>query len=739
MAVQRNIQHPGVEIREIDKSSYTPAIEGTYCLLAGYADKGEDLNPLIVSNSQSFDTIYGEPTNEAERYFYYTGQEILRTGGTLVASKLPYDNDISKLYKAIGIKVEASTSISATVSSDAVSAYFGTSITSGQLDSAGYKYYSELSSESLTISSSEYDLLVAGNMDKTGNTDNTFPHGTTGFDFLLVNESKSNVTGSKENEGLIVAIVDPIDAMNVQRVLNNISDSDQMDLLSGFESPRGNEYIDGNDFAVNLMNDFSKSSVSEDIMRQFPAIEYLDGGDTINKEYSHHMGIVVCQVFAGEQDKGKLKIGILEAFVGSIHEGQRNPATGQSIYIGDMVNAGSKYFRMFFNSTRNASDNLLPTWITETQDNDSVLYKKSDIYPMIGFTAEESKKDIAGGQIKSELQKVFEKVSNIDDIQIDVVVDGGLSTIAQFTDDVDKCVYDPITDIDPNDVSIQNADSLSTWRDIVSEMIIFCRDVRKDCMTIIDVPRHLVLEGDSKFIRPTKPENTFSRDIGQKLKYVTGLNSSYGALYGNWFKMVDGFTGKNFWIPQSTKMAGIYIYNDRIANIWDAPAGLNRGIIYGVNDLAYNPNGKDADQLYIKSINYAQKYPLDGFIAEGQKTTQVKPSAFDRVNVRRLFLRLERLVYEVSRYFVYEPNNYFTRRRLVDMVDPIFSRIKQQGGMYDYQIICDESNNTPDVIDRNELKIAFFIKPVKTAEFILVDFVAVNTGTDFNEVINEVI
>ena len=767
MSIQRTIQHPGVETREIDKSQYTPSIEGTYCLLAGYADKGEELNPLIVSNSQSFDTIYGYPTNEAERYFYYAGQEILRTGGTLVAAKLPYDNIISDNYKAFGITFSTAETI---VSSDR----FDTSVSGNQLIDVGYEKCSTLSVSPLhNLSRSHYDQLQAGlTMDSA-----TFPPGSGDMDFIIVNDTKEAVHGVNENNGIFVAVVDPIDAMNIQRVLDSSSNSDIMELLSGFSSPSNHDYIGGtydlsgnytrsNDFTVDLFNTYDKTSISENIMRQFPTIEFLSGGSLINKEYSHHMGIVVCQAFSSEQQEGKFKVGIIEAFVGSIHDNARDLSTGQSIYIADLVNAGSRYLKMFYNVQENNinSTSYGLQWSQEVQDNDTVLYKASDVYPLIGFTGAESVKSILGASITSEMKKVYEKVSNIDEIQIDLVIDAGLSTIGQFTDDVTNTyiiddqgnivsdsgggilhspstygIYDPVTDVDPTDVLIQDSQSLATWRQITSTMIDFCKDTRKDCMAIVDVPRHLVLEGDSKYIRPTKPDQTFSTSIGPKLKYITGLNSSYAALYGNWFRMVDGTTGTNFWIPQSVKMAGIYIYNDRIANIWDAPAGLNRGIIYGVNDLAYNPNDKDADQLYLKSINYAKKYPLDGFIAEGQKTTQVKPSAFDRVNVRRLFLRLERLVYEVSRYFVYEPNNYFTRRRLVDMVDPIFSRIKQQGGIYDYRIVCSEDNNTPDVIDRNELKIAFFIKPVKTAEFILVDFVAVRTGTDFNEVINEVI
>ena len=729
MPIQRNIQHPGVEIREIDKSQYTPAIEGTYCLLAGYADKGEESNPIIVSDAQSFTSIYGEPTNEAERYFYYAGQEILRTGGTLIAAKLPYDNLISNHYKAIGINITDGNPISGFTAATPPNTGF-TTVTSEQLSAVGYTDYATVDmSNPLNMPTTDYDVLLAG-MTSSGAS---FPTTASTYDFLIVDKSKQTIQGTDENEGILIAIVDPIDALNVQRVLSGAADTDSMDLLSGFTTSDGRTYIDGNDMSVNLIDKFSNSSVSEDIMRQFPTIEFFDGGASINREYSHHIGVIVCQVFTSNQDEGKFKIGILEAFVGSIHNDARDKSTSQSIYIADLINAGSRYIQMFYNN----SNGSLPVWQNEVQDNDTILYKSSSTYPLIGFDKDETEKKIKGGEIKSELQKIYEKVSNIDEIQIDLVIDGGLSTIAQFTDDAGGTLYEPIIDVDPDDVTITQPSDLATWRDIVSEMIIFCRDARKDCMTILDVPRHLVIEANSKYIRPTVPDNTFSNTIGQKLKYVTGLNSSYAALYANWFKMVDGFTGNNFWIPQSVKMAGIYIYNDRIANIWDAPAGLNRGIIYGVNDLAFNPNDKDADQIYIKSINYAKRYPLDGFIAEGQKTTQVKPSAFDRVNVRRLFLRLERLAYQVSRYFVYEPNNFFTRRRLVDMLDPIFSRVKQQGGLYDYLIVCDERNNTPDVIDRNELKVAIYLKPVKTVEFILIDFIATRTGGDFSEILDE--
>ena len=164
-------------------------------------------------------------------------------------------------------------------------------------------------------------------------------------------------------------------------------------------------------------------------------------------------------------------------------------------------------------------------------------------------------------------------------------------------------------------------------------------------------------------------------------------------------------------------------------------SGLNRGVIQGISSLAFQPSNPDADQLYTKSINYAKRFPLAGFVLEGQKTTQVRPSAFDRVNVRRMFLRLERFTYQTSRYFVYEPNNVSTRARLVATLDPIFASYQAQGGILDYKIVCDGSNNTADIIDRNELKVAIFVKPVRTAEFILVDFIATRTDASFSELL----
>ena len=155
----------------------------------------------------------------------------------------------------------------------------------------------------------------------------------------------------------------------------------------------------------------------------------------------------------------------------------------------------------------------------------------------------------------------------------------------------------------------------------------------------------------------------------------------------------------------------------------------------GTTDLAVYPTQKQRDQLYKMSINPVAFFPAEGFVVFGQKTLLKKPSAFDRINVRRLFLNLETAVRDTIKFFVFEPNTFFTRTRIVNTLSPIFDRAKNTEGLYDYLIVCDERNNTPDVIDANELKVDIYIKPVRTAEFILVSFYATRTGQDFQELI----
>ena len=358
---------------------------------------------------------------------------------------------------------------------------------------------------------------------------------------------------------------------------------------------------------------------------------------------------------------------------------------------------------------------------------------------MLGFYPEMAEPIITYTTIAQSLNKILDEMQDVHTSEIDVVCDAGISNIAQFV----KQVYDPSAD-DGEDVGglyepvkyssyfkfNKNTD-LAYWKTIIYKFDTFCK-FRGDCMFCTEGPRGMVLTGNKQVVRKTKKDTSVDINILPYLSKIAGINTSYGAGYLNWYRTISDYTGDTLWVPPSIKAMGTYILTDKQYNWWDAPAGMRRGIINMV-ETSFNPNRVQAGEIYDVNWNYAIHYLNDGIIQEGQKTFQTRQSALDRVNVRRLLGRIKRYVYFASRQFLYEPHTAATREKYVKTIKPFFDDLVTRGGLYDYKIICDESNNTPEVIDRNELRVKIGIKPVKTIEFIIVDLCVLNTGADWSE------
>ena len=190
-------------------------------------------------------------------------------------------------------------------------------------------------------------------------------------------------------------------------------------------------------------------------------------------------------------------------------------------------------------------------------------------------------------------------------------------------------------------------------------------------------------------------------------------------------------TNKLVWVPASTVMPGVYAFNDDVSAEWFAPAGLNRGGIGGVIQAERKLSPSDRDTLYAGKVNPIATFPNIGVTAYGQKTLQSKASALDRINVRRLLIALKRYIGNVAKSLVFEQNTTVTRNRFLAQVTPYLESVQQKQGLYTFQVIMDDSNNTPDVIDRNQLVGQIFLQPTKTAEFIRLDFNIEPTGATF--------
>jgi hypothetical protein len=212
-----------------------------------------------------------------------------------------------------------------------------------------------------------------------------------------------------------------------------------------------------------------------------------------------------------------------------------------------------------------------------------------------------------------------------------------------------------------------------------------------------------------------------------------GEDSSYNAMYWPWLQIADNDLGQNIWVPATTLIPGVYAFNDMVAAPWFAPAGLNRGGLETVIRTERKLTQTNRDDLYESNVNPIATFPNSGVVVFGQKTLQKKSSALDRINVRRLLIAAKKFVASSSKFLVFEQNTTATRNRFLSIVNPYFEDIQQRQGLYAFKVVMDETNNTPDVVDRNQLVGQIFLQPAKTAEFIIIDFNVLPTGAAFPE------
>jgi hypothetical protein len=212
---------------------------------------------------------------------------------------------------------------------------------------------------------------------------------------------------------------------------------------------------------------------------------------------------------------------------------------------------------------------------------------------------------------------------------------------------------------------------------------------------------------------------------------AAGQSSNYAATYWPWIQLNSSALGKAVWAPASTVMAGVLAFNDQVGAEWFAPAGLNRGGVPNVLKAERKLSQNDRDVLYAANVNPLATFPGNGVVVFGQKTLQRKATALDRVNVRRLLISLKGFIGQVANNLVFEQNTTITRNRFLSQVNPYLDSVVQKQGLYAYKVVMDETNNTADVIDRNQLVGQIYIQPTKTAEFIVLNFNVLPTGATF--------
>ena len=360
-------------------------------------------------------------------------------------------------------------------------------------------------------------------------------------------------------------------------------------------------------------------TLSKTAASYFPSITYKQGH--LSPDEMKKIGIVVFKMYIDDSSDGMIGFTPVEAFAGSLNRKDVDINSGATTFIDRIVNTNSKYINCFSN-VKFSNDANIRRYDT---DRCSTYLIHNQAGTSLGLYEKDCQKNISVKEsIFNAIDLIFDNNKDYNTIPIDIVVDAGVSNIAQFIKSVYKSEKGKFDF--SNDLSylfrLDSANNASTWATVIRRYDSFCKNTRKDCMFVADGMRPLCLVGEEKRVRPTKPENTIENQIVPRLKYISGIiNSSYGAGYCNWFRCIDRYSGEYYWCPPSIKATGVYIYTDAYSHYWMAPAGLRRGVMQSdVVDIAFNPTNDEAGKIYINNWNYAVSYPLGGIVLEGQKS-----------------------------------------------------------------------------------------------------------------------
>lgn len=794
----RIINSPGVQINEIDESAIQANVFGTKVFITGFANKGPTDEIISVSSLPEFEQIYGTPTNAAERYFYYSVRPLFNTGASIMVNRLPYGADsgdgFGSQYSAVVYPVVA-VSGNPTNMIDPVS---GTALST--LTATGVDAFVLGKPKHFTLTKAQYLSCVNGQAFKwTANVCNTSgalsanaiasisDFGNAGL--IIFNDAQTTI--NNRYEGYYVGIIDNSNAnpateytgIATAYTVNTQSTGNAADALTTIPAARFNFALSGTAASIGSISQTLENAASFNI-----------GQNLFNDHIV--LGVFKLRPSIYSADATKLDYVLEERYVSSLdYYRQRATVNGGplvSAYLETDVNNSSRNIKVMVNDyisnrTNDATwmgDNSVPTksirlLSTELhqQLNNTTTFSQvsgtigisrgaydaaktalsynhsgdADALIAIGAYTNPTSDNKLIGSIKNKVTRTLQMLDNDELFDIDITVEAGLGTIystlcASNTTAYDdtlvnsnletalSCLQTTLNYVAPTD---STKDLRGNYNTIFSLFADFAR-TRMDHIFIADPIRHILVTGDNTKTLSDSSKN-WSQHVFSPLRHQFELaNTSYAAVYANWARVNDEYTQTNVWVPFSGIVAAEYAKSDRDFAYWSAPAGFRRGAITVADDIAISPNQKQRDDLYKFNLNPIAQFVRDGIVVFGQKTMQRVPSAFDRVNVRRLFIILEKQTKAIARYYVFEPNTLYTRTRVVDDLTPLFEKAKASNidqGIYDYLLVCDERNNTPAVIDANELVVDIYIKPVRTAEFILVNFYATRTSTNFQEIL----
>ena len=669
------LSSPGVHVREIDLTNVVPSVATTIGAIAMPAQKGPVDEITTIGSEEDLVKTFGKP-NSSNFEWWFTASSFLQ-----------YSDQLKVVRPTSGF-LNAGEASGVLIKNDTV-----------YLDD----YWTE--SGDGTVTSNDWYARSAGTWGNSIGIQ-VCPSATVYEQHL----GSNNLTAAAESAGDTVVAVDDADssgyAFNVGDLISfssadSSSDPTAFAYLSGDE---GNEYevtaISSNNLTVRLAGDPNGAGLQADIAdnsyirRRWAFYNLFDGAPgtsqwaTDNGRGSNDEMHVVVYDTTGDitgydyNTAGQQTNSVIERYGNLSKCPVAKSPQGDSIYYPDVFFRQSEY--VYWGDHIAAGTN----WGTDT----TTTYTAVNTVTVVSLTGGTDDYSVTAGELMKG-SKLFEDTESID---INLVLAGPSSGVADTTAGMD------------------------THGTMITDLC----ETRKDCVGFISPYRAGVVN--------------VATTIAQTANIIKGfdtLPSSSYIVYDSGYKYIyDKYNDVYRYVPLNGDTAGLCANTDSVADPWFSPAGYNRGHVRGAIKLAYNPKNSERDQLYRKRINPVVNFPGQGVVLFGDKTALTKPSAFDRINVRRLFLVLEKAISIASKYQLFEFNDEFTRAQFRNMVEPFLRDVQGRRGIFDFKVVCDSTNNTGEVIDRNEFIGDIYVKPARSINFITLNFIAVRTGVAFSEV-----
>jgi uncharacterized protein len=696
---------PGVFQNESDQSLVQQGIQGTATALVGPTVKGAPLVPTYVTSYSEFAAKFGETFKSGSYYYeYFTSQaarEFFNNGGqTLLITRVVSGSGNVSTYASANV-------VAGTTTGDK----FATG--SGILRNA----FIDNDEVRITYSNSTYRFIASGNPVPQNDVDgNLFFFSTgssnSGSASNLVDAVNSALSGSSALTGV-----------NILQAFANTNSVIISGSLSGTYA-NGITLVTGSASSFSTLFTLGGGSNLADQTTSF-TLETLAWGDEMNNTSSISSGALASgsainvrwEITNVNTGSGTFNLAVR---AGNDNDAQKNyletwpnlsldPSLPNYIarVIGDVKNVytvdsdGTPYINQT-GSYANASQYIRVKSVSNIQidsiDNNG-YYKSGSLaagLPTLGSGSYGG--SFAGGVASTNRQALMNENITTSNIQ-------GFSANDYIT------AFNLLSNKDEYRFNVLVAPGVSLDGSAADNMIAICEN-RGDSIAIIDT-------------------TVYGSVVTAAVNAAAGSSSNYGATYWPWVELFSSNLGKTTWAPASTVVCGAYAFNDQVAQPWFAPAGINRGGIPSVLKAERKLSQSDRDALYSANVNPLATFPGEGVVIFGQKTLQRRATALDRVNVRRLLISLKDFVGQVANGLVFEQNTNVTRNRFLAQVNPYMESVVQRQGLYAYRVVMDETNNTPDVIDRNQLVGQIYIQPTKTAEFIILNFNVLPTGATF--------